>query len=57
MKKYTFGAYDRNGQLVELKVCAVSKEAAEKVASLIFQNSADTIDTDRGFSLIGEEEC
>ena len=54
MKKYTYGAYDWHGHLVELSVVAESKGAAGKMVRGILENAREFIDTDEGIFLINE---
>ena len=56
MKKYTYGAYDWNGRLVELSVIAENKVAAAKTARAIFENSREQINIDEGIFLNNEED-
>ena len=56
MIKYTFGAYDWNGQLVELSVVAENWEAACKVARGIFESARTYINTDEGIYLTNKED-
>lgn len=56
MKKYTYGAYDRKGRLVELKVIAETKGEADKLARDIFHSAFDFINVDEGIWLNDEED-
>lgn len=54
MRKYIYGAYDRNGRLVELSVIAEGKAEADKMARGIFESAREYIDTDDGIYLNDE---
>lgn len=56
MKKYTYGAYDWNGRLVEVSVIAESKAEAGKVARGILEGSREFINIDEGIFLNDEED-
>lgn len=56
MKKYTYGAYDWNGRLVELSVIADSRPEAAKTARAIFESSREQINIDEGIFLNNEED-
>lgn len=56
MKKYTYGAYDWNGNLVELSVIAENKAEAGKMARGILEGAREHINTDEGIFLNDEEE-
>lgn len=54
MKKYIFGAYDRNGRLVELSVIAENRAEAGKMARSILESAREYIDVDDGIFLNDE---
>ena len=54
MKKYIYGAYDRNGRLVELSVIAESQYDAGIMARGILEAAREYIDTDEGIYLNDE---
>lgn len=56
MKKYTYGAYDWKGHLVEFTVIAESKAEAGKMARGILGGAREYIDSDEGIFLKNEEE-
>lgn len=56
MKKYTYAAYDWNGNLVEITVIAESRGAAGKMARCILEGSREYINSDEGIVLNNEEE-
>ena len=56
MKKYTFGAYDWRGNLVELRIVAEDQKEAGKVARDIFETSLQYINIDEGVFLNDEED-
>ena len=56
MKKYTYGAYDWKGRLVELSVVADSKAEAGEIARDILGNARRYINIDEGIFLNDEEE-
>ena len=57
MKKYTFVAYDWNGNLVELSVIAESKIKASAMVRGILEGAREFIDVDEGIFLNNEEDC
>ncbi len=57
MKKYTYGAYDWNGRLVELSIMAENKGEAGKMARGIFEGAREYINSDEGIFLSDEEDC
>lgn len=56
MKRYTYGAYDWHGHLVELTVVADNKAEAGKMARGILDGAREFIDTDEGIFLNNEED-
>lgn len=56
MKKYTYGAYDWSGRLVELSVIAESKAEAGKMTRGILENAREHINIDDGIFLNDEED-
>lgn len=56
MKKYTYGAYDWNGWLVELSVISETKSEASKIARGILENSREHINIDEGIFLNNVED-
>lgn len=55
MKKYTYGAYDWNGRLVELSVIAENRAEAGKMARGILEGARTYINSDEGIFLNDEE--
>lgn len=56
MKKYTFGAYDWRGNLVELRIIAEDRKEATEIARNIYETSLRWINIDEGVFLNDEED-
>ena len=56
MKKFTYGAYDWIGNLIELSIIAEDRATAGKIVRGILENSREYINVDDGIFLNDESE-